>query len=54
MNDAQEETDDMEWEEVGREEKLEKVRRKKEVWEVARFAKGMVLELAVTMVEKSF
>ena len=57
MNDAQEETDDMEWEEVGREERLERVRRKKEGWEVARFAKGMVLELAekaVTIAENKF
>ena len=46
MKDAQEETDDMEREEVGREEKLERVRRKKEGWEVVRFAKVIVLELA--------
>ena len=34
MNDTQEETDDMEWEEMGREEKLERVRKKKEGWEI--------------------
>ena len=54
MNNAQEDTDDMEWEEVGREEKLERARRKKEGWELVRFAKGIVLELgekAVTRAE---
>ena len=45
MNDAQEETDDMEWEEMGMEEKLERVRKKKEDWEIVRFAKNIVLEL---------
>ena len=45
MNDVQEETDDMEWEEMGREEKLERVKRNKEGWEVIRFAKNIVLEL---------
>ena len=45
MNDAQEETDDMEWEEMGREDKLEVVRRKKEQWEVTRNARAILIEL---------
>ena len=35
----------MEWEEVGREEKLERVRRKKEHWEVTRIARALTVEL---------
>ena len=35
----------MEWEGMGREEKLERARRKKEGWEVVRFAKDIVLGL---------
>ena len=53
MNDAQEETDDMEWEEVGRQEKLEKARRKKKGWELVRFAKGIVLELGEKAVNRA-
>ena len=45
MNDAQEETDDMEWEEMGREEKLEIVRKKKEHWEVTRNARAIIVDL---------
>ena len=45
MNDAQEETDDMEWEEMGREDKLEVVRRKKEQWEVTRNARAILIDL---------
>ena len=44
MNDAQEETEDMEWEGMGREEKLERARRKKEGRDVFRFVKGIILE----------
>ena len=45
MNDAQEETDDMEWEEMGREEKLLIVSKKKEHWEVTRISRAIILDI---------
>ena len=45
MNDTQEEKDDMEWEEMGREEKLERVWKKKERWEVSRISMSIVVDL---------
>ena len=41
---TQDETYDMEWEEMGREEKLEKARKKKEKWEVARVINMIIME----------
>ena len=55
-NIMQEETEDMEWEEMGKEEKLEKARQKKEKWEVARMVNQITLEMfekAVTESETS-
>ena len=45
MNDTQEETDDMEWEEMGRDEKLERVRKKKERWEISKMSMAIVMDL---------
>ena len=45
MNDTQEETDDMEWEEMGREEKLERVRKKKESWELSKMSMAIVVDI---------
>ena len=45
MNGAQEETDDMEWEEMGREEKLLIVSKKKEHWVVTRNLRAIILDI---------
>ena len=45
MNDTQEETDDMEWEEMGREEKLLIVSKKKEHWVVTRNLRAIILDI---------
>ena len=45
MNKTQEETDDMEWEELEREEKLERVERKKREWTNIRMCRSIVLDL---------
>ena len=45
MNDTQEETDDMDWEEVGREEKLERAGRRKKEWENTRMSRSLLLDV---------
>ena len=45
MNDAQEETDDMDWEEMVRQEKLDRVGRRKKEWENTRISRSLLLDV---------
>ena len=53
MNTALEGTEDMEWEEIWKVEKLEKVRRKKEKWELASMVNLITVEMAGKAVSQS-
>ena len=52
-NIMQEDTEVMEWEEMGKEEKLEKARKKKEKWKVARMINLITMEMVEKAVSRS-